>query len=59
MIHGGWQSHEYESSRSHGCIRLRYQAIPALKAKWDNSTGNKRIPSWAESTTSTPDRPPS
>lgn len=45
MIHGGWQSHEYESSRSHGCIRLRYQAIPGLRAKWDNSTGNKRIPS--------------
>ena len=44
MIHGGWQGHEYESARSLGCIRLRYKAIPALKAKWDNSTGNKKLP---------------
>jgi hypothetical protein len=43
MIHGGWQGHAYEESVTHGCIRIRYQAIPALRSKWDNRTDNRRI----------------
>jgi hypothetical protein len=40
-IHGGWQGHEYEASPTHGCIRIRYQAIPVLRAKWQYKTDNR------------------
>jgi hypothetical protein len=43
MIHGGRNGHQYEASRTQGCIRLRYQAIPTLKGKWFNVTDNRRL----------------
>jgi hypothetical protein len=40
-IHGGWQGHQYEVLGTHGCLRIRYQAITTLRAKWITSTDNK------------------
>jgi hypothetical protein len=43
-IHGGSGTHEFQVSRTQGCIRLKQAGITSLKSKWNNYTNNKQDP---------------
>jgi hypothetical protein len=43
-IHGGSGTHEFQVSRTNGCIRLKQAGITSLKSKWNNYTNNRQDP---------------